>query len=563
MRYGFFIWRSSLRIRGVHSSRIRLSKLRTLTQKFSSMSEEKKETSSKESVEMETLTEGKATILYEKANTVFYNKVQEFNRDLSTAVINEFAKVYRQEKFEKETAKAKRRAERLTKENKEKGIDKVVEPEKVSIPGLRVLEALSATGLRSIRYWKEIEEGLVDTIVVNDLDEKAVETIERNLKYNGCPLDKTIPNMGDACEVMYANRALSRRSVEEGKGFDVIDLDPYGSAAEFLDGAVQAVRDGGLLCVTCTDKAVLCGKNSENSANRYKRYITPVLSMSIDFYVRMFVRVHTSPINVKASASKTALVYQSLGCDAFYLQPYGVIDYSRKNPKYKHSSGPPCNTTCEFTNSRLKVAGPIWSGKMHEVDFVQRVLKHVEANPKKYTTERRILGQLRVCETEIETPLYYTHKSLAHLFHTSVNIIKLRSAIINAGYRVSQSHADPSAIKTDASPMVIMEIMAAIVARDPEQGKAKRGPDSAAGKIIAVTTKSGTELKVNFSQAKGSEGLHQAFFPNPEENWGPKSRATGGKRKTMTEKEKSLQNQGKRKKSGKPENKQTDENVKI
>mmetsp|Transcript_19408 Transcript_19408/g.30803 ORF Transcript_19408/g.30803 Transcript_19408/m.30803 type:complete len:201 (-) Transcript_19408:157-759(-) len=200
---------------------------------------------------------------------------------------------------------------------------------------------------------------------------------------------------------------------------------------------------------------------------------------------------------------------------------------------------------------------------MHEVDFVQRVLKHVEANPKKYTTERRILGQLRVCETEIETPLYYTHKSLAHLFHTSVNIIKLRSAIINAGYRVSQSHADPSAIKTDASPMVIMEIMAAIVARDPEQGKAKRGPDSAAGKIIAVTTKSGTELKVNFSQAKGSEGLHQAFFPNPEENWGPKSRATGGKRKTMTEKEKSLQNQGKRKKSGKPENKQTDENVKI
>jgi tRNA (guanine26-N2/guanine27-N2)-dimethyltransferase len=32
------------------------------------------------------------------------------------------------------------------------------------------------------------------------------------------------------------------------KQFDVIDLDPYGSAAPFLDGAVQAVADGGKSC---------------------------------------------------------------------------------------------------------------------------------------------------------------------------------------------------------------------------------------------------------------------------------------------------------------------------
>ena len=60
----------------------------------------------------------------------------------------------------------------------------------------------------------------------------------------------------------------------------VVDLDPYGTAAPFLDAAVQAVTDDGtrymslllatvvthanltgLLCVTCTDLAVLAGTN--------------------------------------------------------------------------------------------------------------------------------------------------------------------------------------------------------------------------------------------------------------------------------------------------------------
>lgn len=47
---------------------------------------------------------------------------------------------------------------------------------------------------------------------------------------------------------------------EKGR-FDMVDLDPYGSAAPFLDAAVQCVNDGGLLCVTCTDLAVLAGTN--------------------------------------------------------------------------------------------------------------------------------------------------------------------------------------------------------------------------------------------------------------------------------------------------------------
>ena len=48
-----------------------------------------------------------------------------------------------------------------------------------------------------------------------------------------------------------------------------------------------------------------------------------MLSLSVDFYVRVFVRVYTSPAAVKDSATKLMHVYQSLGCDSFFMQRVG------------------------------------------------------------------------------------------------------------------------------------------------------------------------------------------------------------------------------------------------
>ena len=59
----------------------------------------------------------------------------------------------------------------------------------------------------------------------------------------------------------------------------------------------------------------------ESHANRYKRYIKPLLSVSVDFYVRVFVQVFTSPSEVKRSASKHCLVFLCVGCGTFHLQP--------------------------------------------------------------------------------------------------------------------------------------------------------------------------------------------------------------------------------------------------
>lgn len=37
----------------------------------------------------------------------------------------------------------------------------------------------------------------------------------------------------------------SRVMYNASQSFDVVDLDPYGSASPFLDGAVQSVKNGG------------------------------------------------------------------------------------------------------------------------------------------------------------------------------------------------------------------------------------------------------------------------------------------------------------------------------
>lgn len=54
--------------------------------------------------------------------------------------------------------------------------------------------------------------------------------------------------------------------------YDAIDLDPYGTPAELLDTAVQSVAEGGLLLVTATDMANLCGNNAVACWSNYQSY---------------------------------------------------------------------------------------------------------------------------------------------------------------------------------------------------------------------------------------------------------------------------------------------------
>lgn len=419
---------------------------------------------------MQTIVEGTAHMEYDARETVFYNKVQVLNRDISIQVINLFAEKLIAEKKIRHDQIIERRSRGDLKQLQD--VSKVLPP----ITGIKVLDALAASGLRSIRYLKEIP--LVQHVTINDLSVDATDLARKNIVLNKIDESRVTVNNQDAVMLMYGCR-------EPPKNYDVIDLDPYGTAAPFLDAAVQAVRgDGGLLCVTCTDMTVLGGSYPETcfakyqsmpvrgkylhemslrillhsidtTANKYKRYIVPWLSLSVDFYVRVFVRVYESPAEVKNSSLRRCMVLQSLQCPSYYLHPVG----QSKSKGSNYSAGVVRTpAVCEETGGKLKMGGPIWSAPIHDQEIVDELLTRVmqsisqpdEAHP--VPTAKRLAGILTTISEELkDVVLYYSLPELSSAVQIDCPTYEeVQAALNNAGYRVSQFHHEANALKTDA-----------------------------------------------------------------------------------------------------------------
>lgn len=287
-------------------------------------------------------------------------------------------------------------------------------------------------------------------VLANDLSASACEAMRQNVALNGvgeptadeegtekpdlgrrenCEGYVKV-NEGDACTLMYMHRAPKDR-------VDVVDLDPYGTAAPFIDAAMGCIQDGGLLAVTCTDLAVLAGSNypekcfsnyggvcasSEYShevalrlvlnsiaqaAARYGRNITPLLSFSIDFYVRLFIRIDSKPIEVKKLASQTGIAYVCRFCQTPVVQPFGRVvektgNKGHVNLNYKSAQGPTSAQTCEECGSPQQIAGPMWLGPIQDPQFAERVLKSIEDDKESYKTWPRMNGMLTIAH-EVST----------------------------------------------------------------------------------------------------------------------------------------------------------------
>ncbi|XP_057972036.1 tRNA (guanine(26)-N(2))-dimethyltransferase 2 [Malania oleifera] len=522
--------------------------------------------------------EGEAEILMHAKNEVFYNKTQVNNRDISIAVLRTFISKCKEE-HEAVLSKRMKIGQKASEEDgsvvegaptqsatcNEKSNGKCEELEGTSqdepcsisedapkaseakgrreLKPPRVLEALSASGLRALRYALEVEG--IGQVVALDNDKVSVEACKRNVKFNGSV----------ACSKVESHLADARvYMLTHPKEFDVVDLDPYGSPSVFLDSAVQSVADGGILMCTATDMAVLCGGNGEvcyskygsyplrgkychemalrillasieSHANRYKRYIVPVLSVQMDFYVRVFVRIYTSASAMKNTPLKLSYVYQCTGCDSFHLQPIGRTVSKNNSVRHLPGFGPAVPQECNDCGKKFNMGGPIWSAPIHDQEWVTSILADVKSLKDRYPAFDRISAVLTTISEELpDIPLFVSlHNLCATLKCTSPSAVIFRSAVINAGYRISGTHVNPLGLKSDAPMDVIWDIMRCWVKNHPVKAQP---PDQSGSVILAKEP----VLQANFARAVASLSKAQAkkvarFLPNPERHWGPKLRA--------------------------------------
>lgn len=147
-------------------------------------------------------------------------------------------------------------------------------------------------------------------------------------------------------------------------------------------------------------------------------------------------------------------------------------------------------------------------------------------------------------------PFYYVQDRICSITKTSCvgKMVDYRSAILNAGYRVSLSHACKNALKTDAPNDFIWRMMRAWEKLHPVN-KDKLHADSVSFKLLSGKDDK-EDGQISFQLHPDANPVSRAqnlkrFQLNPEKNWGPKTKASLG---IFQDDAKRKRNQGKKRK---------------
>lgn len=186
---------------------------------------------------------------------------------------------------------------------------------------------------------------------------------------------------------------------------------------------------------------------------------------------------------------------------------------------------------CSFCGSRKEIAGPIWNGPLHDNIFIDQVLTTLPTVSESFGTVERIEGMLTVCQEELPNPLYFSLNEVAHVMKISCPpLLVFRSAFLNAGYKVSISHCNPRAIKSDAPPAFFWSVIKAWISNSGELQLDQLPEDSLSRKLIETAPDSPIDFKKHPDSNPPSRQLGLCRFQeNPKENWGPLARARPSK----------------------------------
>jgi len=356
---------------------------------------------------------------------VFYNPTMELNRDLAVLALQVHQKLLGRE--------------------------------------VSVCEPLTGCGLRGARFAVEVEG--VCRVFLNDIKPESARLAVFNAELN---------NVEDRVEVANedANLFLSRNAAPR-KRFDYVDVDPFGPPVPYLDAAIRALRNGGLLALTATDMAPLCGVHARACLRKYGgqplrteychelavRLLIGCLTMmaakhpigvevlfshSIDHYVRAYTVVHYGAKVANKSVRQMGYILHCFSC--FHRETVSGI-----TSPLKHA--------CPSCGAKLSVAGPLWLGKIADKNFCSLMEREVEG--RSLRQEKRLLKMLSLVQNEAEAPVtYYAVDKICDKLNLPVPpqkkvIDKLREK----GFQAVLTHFNSRGFRTDAPSKTVKEIV--------------------------------------------------------------------------------------------------------
>ncbi len=356
---------------------------------------------------------------------VFYNPVMELNRDLAVLAFQAYQRLVNRE--------------------------------------ISICEPLTSTGVRAVRLATEIQG--VKQVVASDINTRAYRLAEQNVQLNGLQ-DRVTVEHKDANCLLSCHGAPRRR-------FDVVDIDPFGSPVPYLDSAVRALRNKGLLAVTATDLAPLCGVHAKACVRKYggrplrTEYchelavrllagcvatvaakhdigVRVVFSHSTDHYIRVYAQIGYGAKKADAGIKSLGYVLHCFNC--FHRETAKALSV-----KFFEK--------CPECGSKMDWAGPLWLGKIFDRQFCEFI-----AQENKRTALRnsgKIAKLLDLAEDEAEAPAtYYVIDKISDKLALPVpSVSAVLRKLRDRGFQAFPTHFNSRGVRTDAPALTVQELL--------------------------------------------------------------------------------------------------------
>lgn len=321
--------------------------------------------------------------------------------------------------------------------------------------GATLLDSTSATGIRGIRYAKEA--GTRSFFI--DVNERAAKNSLKNVKRN-------------MIKAKVINFDLQEFAVSHRDKFDIIDLDPFGSPAPYINDVLKLSKDGTMLMITATDTAVLCGAHSAacikqygalplhnelckevglriliayfiRRASEFNFGTKPIMSISDMHYMRIF-------ISLEKGAQKA---YNSMKQTGFGSHCAECLTYD-----YSTGIAPKISRTCRECGKNVQFFGPVFLGRLNEKAVLRKIMKNLK--------EKEAQKTIRMINGEYDIPFFYPlPKIMKKIKTSSIKYESIFMALRAEGYKYSRTQFDKDGIKTDASSKALIKAVKSAMAK--------------------------------------------------------------------------------------------------